>query len=164
MLWRSAHHFPTALSTTSIAFMTDIAAVLKSEITRLSRKEIRKETVALKKAVNSQKAEIAELKRGLHALDQRLKRIDQPNIKAEPVALADPIANTRFSAKGLASLRRRLSLSAEQCGQLIGASAQSVYNWEQGKAKPRAQYLSAISELRGLGTRQVAARLNPAKA
>ena len=64
--------------------MTDIAAVLKAEITLLSRTELRKETVALKEAVNSQRAEIAELKRGLHALNQRLKRIDQANIKPVP--------------------------------------------------------------------------------
>jgi hypothetical protein len=30
-------------------------------------------------------------------------------------------------------------------GLLIGASAQSVYNWEEGKARPRAQHLPAIA-------------------
>ena len=32
-------------------------------------------------------------------------------------------------------------------GLLIGASAQSIYNWEEGKARPRAQHLPAIFAL-----------------
>ena len=45
-------------------------------------------------------------------------------------------------------------MSAAQCGLLIGASGQSVYNWEEGKARPRAQHLPAIFALRNLGRRQ----------
>jgi DNA-binding transcriptional regulator YiaG len=54
----------------------------------------------------------------------------------------------------MAAQRRRLGLSAAECGLLIGASAQSVYNWEEGKARPRAQHLPAIFALRHLGRRQ----------
>ena len=60
----------------------------------------------------------------------------------------------RFSAKGLASQRRRLGLSADACGLLLGASGQSVYNWEAGKARPRASHLVAIVALRGLSKTQ----------
>ena len=35
------------------------------------------------------------------------------------------------------------------------ASAQSMYNWEEGKARPRSKHLSAIFALRTLGRRQV---------
>jgi len=55
----------------------------------------------------------------------------------------------------MASQRRRLGLSAAECGLLIGASAQTIYNWEEGKARPRAQHLPAIYALRNLGRRQV---------
>ena len=41
----------------------------------------------------------------------------------------------------------------------LGVSAQSVYHWEQGKSRPRANQVRAIAALRGLGKRQVAARL-----
>jgi DNA-binding XRE family transcriptional regulator len=54
----------------------------------------------------------------------------------------------------MASQRKRLGLSAAECGILIGASAQSIYNWEEGKARPRMQHLPAIYALRTLGRRQ----------
>ena len=63
-----------------------------------------------------------------------------------------------------ASQRRRLGLSAAECGLLIGASAQSIYNWEEGKARPRAQHVAAIFALRTLGRRQANAILESRKA
>src|SRR5436190_2968396 len=40
----------------------------------------------------------------------------------------------------------RARLSAAECALLLGASGQSVYNWEQGKARPQAKHLAAIAE------------------
>ena len=42
---------------------------------------------------------------------------------------------------------------------LLGVSGQSVYKWEHGEARPRARQLEAIAELRGIGKREAAARL-----
>ena len=64
----------------------------------------------------------------------------------------------------MASQRKRLGLSAAECGLLIGASAQSVYNWEEGKARPRAHHLPAIFALRNLGRRQANEILESRKA
>ena len=55
--------------------------------------------------------------------------------------------------------RKRLGLSAANFGLLVGATGQSVYAWEAGKAKPRAQNLAAIAALRGVGKREVAKKL-----
>ena len=55
-------------------------------------------------------------------------------------------------------------MSAAQCGVLIGASAQSVYNGEEGKARPRAQHLPAIIAFRKLGRRQANEILESRKA
>jgi DNA-binding XRE family transcriptional regulator len=45
------------------------------------------------------------------------------------------------SNESMAAQRRRFGLSAAECSLLIGASSQSIYNWEEGKARPRAQHL-----------------------
>jgi transcriptional regulator with XRE-family HTH domain len=55
-------------------------------------------------------------------------------------------------------------LSAAECGLLIGASSQSIYNWEEGKARPRAQHLPAIFALRNLGRREANQILETRKA
>jgi DNA-binding transcriptional regulator YiaG len=65
----------------------------------------------------------------------------------------------RFRAAGMASNRKRLGLSAADFGLLVGATGQSIYAWESGKAKPRQQALAAIAALRGIGKREVEAKL-----
>ena len=70
---------------------------------------------------------------------------------------SEPGTALRFSAKSLASQRRRLGLSADAIGLLVGASGQSVYNWEAGAARPRVSHLAAIAALRTLGKKQAAA-------
>lgn len=144
--------------------MPNIASILKSEISRVARKEVRAETASLKKAVAGQRAEIAALKRRTQALEQELRRLGKANRKAAPAAAAaasaEPASRAlRFSAKGLASQRQRLGLSADDCGRLVGASGQSIYNWEQGKARPQARHLAAVASLRTMGKRDATARL-----
>ncbi len=55
--------------------------------------------------------------------------------------------------------RERLGLSADDFGKLLGVSAQSIYNWEHEKARPRAEQLSKVAALRGIGKREAKARL-----
>ena len=143
-----------------MASMPNIAALLKSEISRVARKELRSETLSLKKATRTYRSEIAALKRRMQELEHQLRRMNKSTAKASPVEDESATAEgLRFSAKGLISQRKRLGLSAAQCGLLVGASAQSIYNWEVGKVRPRAKHLAAIASLRALGKREVAARL-----
>ena len=141
--------------------MPNVATVLKSEISRVARKEVRSETTPLRKAVSTYRTEIAALKRRTQAVEQVLRRLANGHTKAAPSADVDQVPGQfRFTAKGLASQRQRLGLSAEQCGRLLGASSQSIYNWEQGKTRPLARHLPAIAGLRGLSKKEVADRLN----
>jgi len=143
-----------------MARMANIASLLKTEISRVARKEVRAETLGLKKAVGVYRSEIAALKRRVQTLELELRRLEKVHAKAAPVETQiQPEQKLRFSAKGLASQRQRLGLSAHECGQLVGASGQSIYNWEQGKASPRARHMPAIAALRTLGKKQAAAHL-----
>jgi DNA-binding transcriptional regulator YiaG len=148
----------------TIAPMPNIASVLKSEITRIARKEIRAEVEGLKKSASGHRTEIAALKRRAEALEQELKRLQKSVPKPEPLPIEETGKAQRFSAKGLASQRQRLGLSADAVGMLVGASGQSVYNWEAGKARPRASHLAAIAALRGLSKTQAAEVLASRKA
>jgi len=138
--------------------MPNIASVLKDEISRLARKEIKAETAHLHKTVATHRAEIAALKRRLAALERQLKGMTRRVAKSEPAAAAGE-TNLRFRAKGFATNRQRLGLSAAQMGKLLGVSALSIYNWESGKAAPRKSHLPAIAALRGVGKKEVAEKL-----
>src|SRR5205809_3975443 len=146
--------------------MSNIASVLREEIARVARKEIRRETSSLKKSSATYRSEIAALKRRVQELERQLRRASRGAEQAVPAAAnEDSISpGSRFSARSMASQRKRLGLSAAECGILIGASAQSVYNWEEGKARPRAQHLPAIFALRNLGRRQASEILETRKA
>jgi DNA-binding transcriptional regulator YiaG len=146
--------------------MTNFASALKDEIARVARKEIRRETSFLKKSVTTYRSEIAALKRRVLELERHVRRVRRGGeASSQAAANEDSVSpGNRFSAKSMAAQRKRLGLSAAECGLLIGASSQSIYNWEEGKARPRAQHLPAIFALRKLGRRQAAEILETRKA
>lgn len=142
--------------------MPNIGSVLKSEISRVSRKEVRGETQTLKKSVSQYRGQIADLKRRLQALEQQVKRLSKTTPRGatpQPAAEAEPESHLRFSAKGLAAQRKRLGLSAASVARLLGVSALSVYKWESGKTRPRAKQIEAIATLRRMGKREAVQRL-----
>ena len=114
----------------------------------------------MKKALGQYRSDIAALKRQVKALEQQLRLARKGSTRGAAAEVDDGgERKLRFSAKGFAEQRKRLGLSAAACGALVGASGQSVYKWEQGKARPRARHLQAIASLRTMGKREAAARL-----
>jgi DNA-binding transcriptional regulator YiaG len=140
--------------------MPNIATALKSEISRIARKEVRAETQSLKKQSGQYRGQIAALKRQVLGLEKQLRRQSNGSHATRPIEPDEPArTGLRFRAKGFATHRQRLGLSAAQAGALLGVSGQSIYHWESGKARPRASQLPAIAALRKLNKRQAAAAL-----
>ena len=140
--------------------MPNIGTVLKSEISRVARKELRGETQSLKKSITHYRAQIADLKRRMQALEQQVKKLGKSAGRAAPQEEdSEGGRQIRFSAKSLAAQRRRLGLSAAALARVLGVSALSVYKWESGNTRPRAKQIEAIAALRSMGKREVAQRL-----
>lgn len=139
--------------------MSNIATALKEEIVRLARKEVRTDTEGLKKGSAQYRSEIVALKRRVTALEKMVSRLNKITTKQKSKTTPDSATSIRFSAKGLSALRRRLGLSAADMGALLNVSAQTIYNWEAQKSRPRQQQLAAFVSLRGVGKRQAAAKL-----
>ncbi len=139
--------------------MSTFANQLKSEIARISKKEVRAETSTLKKTSAQYRSEIASLKRRLAALESIVGKLTKQTKKEVKAVEPENKEDLRFRVSGFANLRKKLGITAGEMGVLLGVSDQSVYKWEQGKAKPRASQLNAIAAVRKLGKREVAARL-----
>lgn len=143
--------------------MANIGVALKQEITRLARKESRQQVDSTRKASTQQRREIAALKKRIGQLEREVKAMTRKAARATSVGAAvEPDAaapRTRFSAKGLQALRARLDLSAADLGRLLGVSAQSVYNWEHDKARPKPAQLERLAAVRVLGKRKLAEAL-----
>ena len=134
--------------------MSTFATQLKNEIGRLAKKEVRAETASIKKANSQYRADIAALKRRLTQLESLIKKSLTQSPMPQKVR-SESNENLRFRVDGFATLRKKLGLTANEMGTLIGVSGQSIYKWEQGKAKPRASQLKAISAVRKMGKREV---------
>ncbi|MCE3270369.1 MAG: transcriptional regulator, family-like protein [Ramlibacter sp.] len=142
--------------------MPNIAAVLKTEIARIARKEVRSQTEEIRKSSAQYRSHIAALRKRIDELERQLKRVGKSAGRSAPAAAAesdDEGTARRFSATRLAAQRRKLGLSAADFATLLGVSGQSVYKWEHGESRPRARQLEAIAAVRGIGKREAAARL-----
>ena len=145
--------------------MPNIAKVLKEEIARIARKEVKvavikvhKPTVRLKKTVAALKRRLASLERGNKLLEAGMAKLQT----AQPAAVAaEPAPRARITSKGTKSLRRKLRLSQAEFARLIGVSDQTIYNWEskQGALKVREKTRAALLAVRGLGAREAQTRL-----
>jgi DNA-binding transcriptional regulator YiaG len=137
--------------------MPNIASVLKSEISRLARREIRSELASLHKASSQHRATIAALRREVEQLRKQLRSVG----KASQVATAssdEGSVRRRFRPAGLAAHRKKLGLSAQDYGALVGVSGQTIYHWEEGQ-RPRTTQLEALAAVRGMGKREASKRL-----
>jgi DNA-binding transcriptional regulator YiaG len=142
--------------------MTNIASVLKNEITRLARKILKGELAALKKSSAGHRNHIAALRRQVESLEKAVKKaaVGTSTRAASAAPLpGEEAPQRRFSPARLAKHRERLELSAADFGALIGVSGQSIYKWEAGQARPRAKQLEAIAQVRSLGKREAAEKL-----
>jgi DNA-binding transcriptional regulator YiaG len=140
--------------------MPNIASVLKQEIARVARREIRGQIESLRKASAQQRRGIAALKRSIASLERQVGMLAGTISRSAAAPSEDGSEQrVRFSSKGIRSMRRRLGLSAGDFARLVDVSAQSIYNWERKLARPRAAQVKALAELRGMGKKEVASRL-----
>jgi len=139
------------------AYMPNIAGLLKTEISRIARRESRSQTASLQKASAAYRREIAALKRRLSELERATRSLDKR--PAKPTVSPEATDKLRFRADGFRSMRKKLGLSAGQMAKLLGVSAQSVYGWEQKRSTPRRSQLPAIAAVRAMGKREALARL-----
>ncbi len=140
--------------------MPNLAGVLKDEVRRLARKEIKAELAATKKASAQYRRDIAALKRQLRDQAKQITSLERANRRTGTAGSQGNGATARFSPKWLEAHREKLELSATDYAALIGVSAQTIYNWEKGKTRPQPQQLEAWSAIRRLGKREAWKRLD----
>lgn len=145
--------------------MPNFAVALKEEIARLARKEIKSQVGKTQKAVAHYRREIAALKRELKSQAKRIeslvasKRSASANGSSHGSAAEQMEDEMRFSARSVKAQRSRLGLSAKDYGALVGVTGLTIYNWEQGKSRPRRSQFAQLVAVRGIGKREANARL-----
>lgn len=141
--------------------MPDVASVLRDEIRRLARKEV-------KSATSAQSAQISDLKNVIRALRGEVASLQKELSTSRRSAAATNEQSTgkeekkqaiRLSPKSIRNHRKRLKLSQAQLGQLLGVSTTTVVFWESGRSAPRGSNRHALAEVRTLGRKDAQALL-----
>ena len=145
--------------------MPNIAKVLREEVQRLAKKEVRaafappkRDTVRLKKQVAELRRELTALTRTSRAL---LARVTAVVATKESEVATERAATLRPTSKSLARLRRRLDLTQVELGKLLGVSGQAVLNWERkgSRVRMRSANLAALAGIQKIGKREARRRL-----
>ena len=137
--------------------MGKLEDVMRSEISRLARKEIRAKCVPLAREVRALRRTVRGLSKTVAALAKSggpaavAQAAKTAKLEAEP----GEVKKARFSAGLCRKLRKRLGLTQGQLGALIDVSSTTVAFWEQGRNRPTEASLSAMVALRKLGRRDV---------
>jgi DNA-binding transcriptional regulator YiaG len=139
--------------------MPNFSSLFKEEVTRLARRQVRQEVESLKKASGQYRRDIAALKREVARLGRQAARGERVRSAAAETPDSASGTKVRFVAKGLKSQRERLGLSAAEYAKLAQVSQQSIYNWESGSTRPRAEQIAVLASLRVLGRKAARARL-----
>ena len=137
--------------------MGKIETVVKSEIARLAKKEIRAACGPLARDVRKLKRTVSHLNRTVASLE-RAAREWTKQIRAQKAELKAPekvVEAARLSPGLIRSLRKRLGLSQGQLAAVVGVSPASTGFWEQGKTRPTGPNRAALVALRKLGKRDV---------
>ena len=148
--------------------MPNIMSALKSEISRLARKEAKQVVAPVKKASANYRGLIAGLRKQVVALQNELAALKRAAPKAEKVLGAKETPEGRFwiTGKGVKALRKRLGLTQARFANLAGVSVPTIVNWEkvEGKVEIRRKATMArLQELKGKGKREVAAMMGEGK-
>ena len=136
--------------------MAKIESIIKSEIQRLAKHEVRSVFLPLRRDVWGMKLKLSNLIKGFTVLDRLAKEIFKAK-NAEPKLAASPeeVKASRFTPERIRHLRMKLGISQRELGILVGATIGAVLSWEKGKFKPRGEKKAALVALRKVRKRDV---------
>ena len=142
--------------------MSAFMSQLKSEISRLARKEAKQVVAPVKKVSANYRGLIAGLRKQIDALQNEVAALRRSAPKTEKALVKqEPQGRFWITGKGVKALRTRLGLTQRQFAGLAGVSSQAVFLWERntGKINLRKAAAGKLQGLRGIGKRQAAEML-----
>ena len=137
--------------------MGKFEGIIKSEIVRLAKREIRKTLVPLGRDVRLLKSTVSQLRKAVLLLErlmaQQQKELGKRKVPLE--ATPEEVKKSRFSPRLIRSLRKSLGISQKELAILSGVTVGAVHMWESGRFRPKDEKKSLMVGLRKLGRRDV---------
>ena len=141
--------------------MGKVESIIKSEIIRLAKGEMRKVSIPLGRDVRLLKNTVSQLRKSVLSLErfaanqqkELSKELSKDEIRLE--AQPEEIKQSRFSPRLLQSLRKRLGITQKELAILAGVSLGAAHLWETGKFRPKENKMGVLVALRKLNRREV---------
>ena len=139
--------------------MGKLEGIIKDEIIRLAKREMRMKFVPLRRDVRSLKITASQLRKSVLGLQRVVSQQErQMGPKPVPEVTPEDMKKARFSPRLIKSLRKHLGVSQREMAKLAGVTAGAVFQWEKGKFEPKDDKKKVLVGLRKLG-RQNARKL-----
>ena len=136
--------------------MGKVETIIKSEIVRLAKREMKQSFVPLNRQVRSLKATISQLRRTVQGLQRQAAQQEKMtggerlSLEASP----EEMKKARFSPRLIKSLRKKLGVTQKEMALLAGVTVGAIFQWEKGIFEPRGEKKKALVALRKLGRRE----------
>ena len=135
--------------------MGKLEGIIKDEIIRLAKKEMRKSFVPLNRDVRSLKGIVSQLRKSVLILQRLMDQQEkQMGPKPVPEVTPDDMKKARFSPRLIKTLRKHLGASQREMAKLAGVTVGAVFQWEKGKFEPKDEKKKILVGLRKLGRRE----------
>jgi len=137
--------------------MSKLETIIKSEIVRLAKREVRKISVPLGRDVRFLKSGVSELRKAVLTL-QRITANQQKELERGKMPLEaapEEVKMSRFSPRLVRSLRGHLGITQKELAILTEVTVGAVHQWESGQFKPSMKKKAVMVALRKLGRREV---------
>jgi DNA-binding transcriptional regulator YiaG len=136
--------------------MGKVESIIKSEILRLAKREMKKSFIPLNRDVRSLKGTISQLRKAVLGL-QRFTAQQEKALRGQKLPLEaapEEVKKARFSPRLIRSLRKHLGVSQKEMASLAGVTVGAIFQWEKGIFEPRGEKKRILVALRKLGRRE----------
>lgn len=137
--------------------MGKVEGIIKSEIARLAKREVRKVSVPFGRDLRFLKSVVSQLRRTVLGL-QRITTSQQKELEKGKMVLEAPpeeVKESRFSPRLIRSLRKHLGITQKELAILTGVTVGAAHLWESGQFKPSMKKKAVMVALRKLSRREV---------
>ena len=142
--------------------MPDVGKILREEISRLAKREVKQAVEPLLKQVRDLRLVVQEQKKQISKLGKSLpietERKSREQATPQPAGQEES-KSVRISSDSIKKHRARLELSQKEMGLLMDVGSVTIGSWESGKSSPRGQNRQAFAELRKMDVSQARKRL-----
>jgi len=145
--------------------MSQLMIVMKEEMRRIARKEIKLAVSGLKKDKITLKKAVVTLKKQAKQDRKTIAALTETATRQAKQGLTGIQKKARITAKGVKALRRKLKLSQADFGKLVGVSGMTIMKMEnhQGPLNIREKTRQAYQPIMSIGVKEARLRLEQLK-